>query len=140
MKLKLIRDKFTDLTTTGKLYIDGVFFGYVLEDVVRPAGQKVKDKTAIPYGTYRVTWEKSPRLSAQRGHDFYTPRLNAVPGFDGVLMHVGNYARDTSGCLLPGLTRVLDMVGSSGTACDRLYPLIEHACAHEGCTIEIIRA
>lgn len=140
MKLKLVRDKFTDITTTGKLYIDGQLFGFVLEDVVRPTGQKVRDKTAIPYGTYRITWEKSPRLSAQKGHDFYTPRLNAVPGFEGVLIHVGNYDRDTSGCLLPGLTRAIDMVGSSKAACDRLYPLIQAACAHEGCTIEITHA
>ena len=113
------------------------FLCFVLEDVVRPVGVKVPGRTAIPAGTYPISFEKSPRLSALKGRDLFTPRLHNVPGFEGVLIHVGNYDQDTDGCLLPGLTRAANFVGSSGPACDKLYPLIQHACAHEGCQIEI---
>ena len=40
--------------TIGKLYINGDYFCDTLEDVVRPIGEKVYGKTAIPEGTYTI--------------------------------------------------------------------------------------
>lgn len=74
-----------------------------LEDRYREPGQvKVPGKTCIPCGRYPLTIERSPRLSEQAGHDVFTPRLHDVAGFQGILIHPGNFERDTLGCLLPG--------------------------------------
>lgn len=62
---------------------------------------KVKGKTAIPYGTYRVAWTLSNRFGRS------TLQLLGVPGFGGIRIHPGNDADDTEGCLLPGLSRPL---------------------------------
>ena len=49
---KIVREKYTEQTTLGKLYApDGSYFGYILEDTVRPFGIKVHGCTAIPGGT-----------------------------------------------------------------------------------------
>jgi hypothetical protein len=86
--------------TLGELLYNGKFFCYTLEDVVRPAGDKVPGATAIPAGTYPVTIERSPAFR------MLTPRLHRVPGFEGVLIHAGNDAKDTRGCLLVGLAKL----------------------------------
>jgi hypothetical protein len=86
--------------TLGKLSIDGNFFCYTLEDVVRPAGAKVAGATAIPAGVYLVTIERSPTFR------MLTPRLHKVPGFEGVLIHPGNGPGDTRGCVLVGLAKL----------------------------------
>lgn len=126
---KIVRDTYTDTTVTGKLYLNGEWLCYTLEDAVRNPGVKIYGRTAVPAGTYPLTFEKSPRLSAKAGHDFLTPRMHDIPGFLGCLWHVGNYATDVEGCVALGLTRVKDFVGSSKAACDKVYPLVRAACA-----------
>ena len=80
------------------------------------ASKKIMHKTAIPTGTYKVTMNViSPRFSKK---DFYKknacdgrlPRLIDVPGFDGVLIHVGNTAEDSSGCILVGRNKQVGKV------------------------------
>lgn len=122
MKLLLQRETYTNTTTIGRLYLDGVFQCFTLEDKVRPSGIYIYGETAIPAGKYAVTWGKSPRFG------FFTPRLLDVPGFQGILIHVGNYAKDTHGCILLGLDKHADWIGSSGPAIKKVYPLIEKAC------------
>lgn len=58
---------------------------------------KVKGKTCIPSGRYKLAWTWSP--SRKRN----TLRLLDVPGFKGILIHTGNDPDDTEGCLCPGL-------------------------------------
>ena len=85
----------------GQLTLNGRLFSYTLEDVVRaPGARKVKHETAIPAGTYRVTLEMSPRFKR------LLPRLHNVPGFDGILLHSGNTAADSSGCILLGYSKL----------------------------------
>lgn len=99
LQLDLIRQPSANGCTIGQLFINGKFFCYTLEDVVRATG-KVPGATAIPAGTYRVTIERSP------GFNIITPRLHGVPGFEGVLIHAGNSAADTRGCILVGLAKL----------------------------------
>jgi len=130
VRLELKRREFTDKSTVGSLYVDGVFECFTLEDVIRAPGVKVQGQTAIPYGEYRVTWERSPRFSKIAGRDFFTPRLHDVPGFEGVLMHSGNTAEDTEGCIILGRTYLAshpDFVGESRAACAAFYAKVEAA-------------
>ncbi len=132
LELMLIRDRFTDVATTGRLLYDGKPFGYVCEDVDRGldaamsrakiAEMKIPGRTAIPTGRYEIGWVHSP----SRGK--FTPRLLDVPGFRGILIHSGNTAIHTEGCLLPGMGRKTDRVDRSSTACSWLYARIRAAC------------
>lgn len=91
--------------TEGKLYINGVYYCDTLEDPNRDLNksgvfdngeQKVYGNTCIPYGTYKVILNESPRFKR------VLPRLLNVPSFEGILIHAGNTVKDTSGCILVG--------------------------------------
>lgn len=94
MKLTVNRADPRDGAMMGMLFIDSVMFCMTLEDVSRPA--KIAHETAIPAGTYKVTMELSPKFKKR------LPLLHDVPGFTGILIHSGNTAEDTWGCILVG--------------------------------------
>lgn len=121
MKLLLIRKNYTDSSTIGDLFIDGIYECHTLEDKVRPAGEKVFGKTAIPAGTYEVIVNFSNRFQT------LMPLLLAVPGFEGVRIHCGNTAADTEGCILVGYTVGEDFLGDSRKAFSVLFPKIQAA-------------
>ncbi len=121
MKIDIKRRPSTATSTLSEWLVDGVFECYGIEDVVRPAGEKVWGKTAIPAGTYQVVVSWSPRFKRQ------LPLLLNVPGFAGVRIHSGNTSADTEGCLLPGTGAGKDMVTNSRVAFDKLFKKIEAA-------------
>ena len=117
LELKLKRIAVRENYTIGHLYVNGKYFCDTLESADRGLDQKmpldellkikVRGKTAIPAGTYRITMNhKSPKFSKSayyRGFcGGYLPRLLDVPGFEGVLIHRGNRENATEGCLLVG--------------------------------------
>ena len=114
MEIKLTREIFTPESTIGKLTINGQFVCYTLEDCDRflekDPSKKIKGKTAIPTGRYGISRTLSPRFKK------VLPRLANVPGFEGVLIHTGNTAKDTEGCILVGRTRSVNVVGESRLA------------------------
>ncbi len=105
MKIQVARRALRPDYTIGAMYLDGRYFCDTLEDAVRPA--KIKHRTAIPAGNYRVIVNRSPKF----GRDL--PRLLEVPGFDGILIHRGNTAADTSGCILVGENKAVGKVVNS---------------------------
>lgn len=113
MELKLTRDVFTDQSTLGRLYINGVFECVTLEDPFR-LGPKIAGNTCIPYGTYEVVLVPSPRFHKKM------PRLLNVPGFEGILIHVGNSPSDTDGCILVGQSQGIGVIFKSQAAWDEL--------------------
>lgn len=137
MELELIRDTFTDKSTTGRLNVDGAFECYVLEDKDRDLwategidkinAKKVHGETCIPYGRYQVVVTKSARFSQLLGHDVYLPLLLNVPGYDGIRIHTGNKPADTEGCLLPCCQRVVDFGSHSTEAFVKLNDKINAA-------------
>lgn len=93
-EMLLRRYLYTDTTTIGKLYINGVFFCYTLEDAVRGDHIKVMGKTAILAMTYRVVLSLSTRFKK------ILPEILNVPYFVGIRMHGGNKHEDTEGCVV----------------------------------------
>lgn len=135
MELNIKRIARRETYTIGRLYIDGKYFCDTLEDKDRGLRQdmpiaviratKRKGITAIPTGRYRVTLAvQSPKFSKRAIYQFcngYLPRLINVPGYDGVLIHIGNTARDTEGCLLVGKNTQIGKVLDSRKTFIELY-------------------
>ena len=94
MKLTLVRRWFGPDKTIGKLYVNGIFRYFVLEDLVRPEGETVPKQTAIPYGKYPISVSHSPRLGRK------LPLIENVPNFSGIRIHAGVDEKWTEGCLL----------------------------------------
>ncbi len=113
MKLLLKRLHRTDKSTVGELSINGIFECYTLEDIEREV--KIKGKTAINKGTYKVIINRSNRFKKDM------PLLLSVPNFEGVRIHSGNKAEDTEGCILVGTSRSLDFIGNSRVAYNKLF-------------------
>lgn len=138
MKLKLIRDTFTEKSTIGSLYVNDTFECFIIEDTVRT--EKIAGITAIPYGTYKIVVTKSNRFSQMAGHDVYLPLLLNVPNYEGVRIHTGNKPEDTEGCLLPGTAKSKDFLSNSRTAFIKLNDKINQAIkAGQIVTIEITK-
>ena len=113
--------------TIGRMYIDGKYVCDTLEDTDRGLKQsmsleeikkkKIYGKTAIPTGTYKVTMDVvSPKFKNKTWAKPYggkLPRLLDVPGYEGVLIHPGNTADSTNGCVLTGINSVVGKVMNS---------------------------
>lgn len=153
MKLTLKRRYTAQTYTIGTLSIDGLPFCDTLEDADRGlhAGMtskeikanKVPGKTAIPKGVYTVNMNTvSPRFKARswaRPYGGIVPRLEAVPGFLGVLIHPGNSAEDTEGCILVGRNTVVGgLTDSVKTYLKLMNLLIAARDRGETITIEIV--
>lgn len=116
-ELVLTRTTPTEKCTIGELSLRGTRLCYTLEDVERD--QKVYGETAIPATTYDVELSHSPKFKKT------LPRLLNVLGFRGVLIHSGNTAADTEGCILVGTTKVPDSIGGSRIALKALIALLQ---------------
>ena len=134
MTILLKRIALRDTYTIGKLYIDGQYMCDTCEDKVRDLSKekKVYGETAIPYGTYKVSWTYSPKFKK------YMPLLEDVPQFAGIRIHSGNTAKDSLGCILVGENKQKGMVLNSRATVNKIYPIIKKGClSKEGCKIII---
>ena len=126
--------------TIGKLYINNVYFCDTLEDSDRGLDssmpisilklKKLAHITAIPTGRYQVVMNViSPKLSRSNFYKQFgggrVPRLLNVPAYDGILIHCGNTAKDTDGCILVGKNTKVGMVLESKDTYAKLYPILE---------------
>jgi hypothetical protein len=131
MNIQLKRRYLGEGYTIGTLSIDGQYFCDTLEDAVRQV--KVYGKTAIPYGRYNIILNVSPHFGR------ILPRLIDVPQFEGVLIHRGNTAEDTAGCILVGENKVKGKVINSTPYEIGLVKMMHEAIDRgEKITIEII--
>lgn len=154
MRLKLERRWKKATYTIGILYVDGVRFCETLEDRERGLTQKdsikqiqalkVYGETAVPVGKYRVAMHiLSPKYASVSWYKQLTggkmPRLLDVPGFDGILIHPGNTALDTLGCILVGRNTKVGQLTESRATFEKLYKRMKTAADKgEVITIEII--
>lgn len=142
MKLELERKWPKATYTIGRLYVDGVLFCNTLEDRDRGLKQsdsldyiktrKVYGETAIPKGTYTVSMNvTSPKYAAVSWYwqlcKGKMPRLQNVPGFDGILIHPGNTALDTLGCILVGKNTKVGQLTESKAVFKALYKEMKKA-------------
>ncbi len=141
LKLNLFRDYKKSTYTIGNLYINGEWFCNTLEDTDRGLTMndpetkikftKVYGSTAIPRGIYRIDLNtKSLKFSNKSAYQFcggYLPRLVNVPGFSGVLIHIGNTPSDTEGCILVGLNKAKGKVLQSTETFKKLYAILDKA-------------
>lgn len=105
MELTVYRYSSGKDTTLGMLMINGKFAAYTLEDEARTV--KVKSETRIPTGRYKVELRKEGGHHARYSTKFpgiHKGMLHVtnVPGFEWILIHIGNTDKDTDGCLLVG--------------------------------------
>lgn len=141
MKLLLKRFAFKNDYTVGKLYIDNQYFCDTIEDKDRGFNssmsvEEIKSKkqyavTAIPTGTYDITLNVvSPKFKNNKKYAFCggkLPRLLNVKGYDGVLIHIGNTAQDSAGCILVGQNKVVGKVINSTDTFQKLYKVLDQA-------------
>ena len=142
MELRLERKWPKKDYTVGRLYINGELFCNTLEDRIADTNRngifdgtekKVPGETAIPYGTYRIFYGWSPRFGRK------LPRLLNVTAFDGILIHPGNTAVDSAGCILVGLNTKPGRLTQSRIYSDELNKRIDIAQRKgEKITIEIV--
>lgn len=88
--------------------------------------KKIKSKTAIPRGTYRVTLNVvSPKFSLKPYYREYcggrVPRLLNVKGFEGILIHKGISERSSAGCIIVGYNTIKGMVTGTQAAFEKVY-------------------
>lgn len=123
MQLKLNRIFKTNTFTIGELYINEKYVMDTLEDRVRPEGEKIYGKTAIPEGIYEMVLSYSPRFKK------ILPEILNVPNFTGIRIHCGNSSADSSGCILVGTWdgEKEDWISDSKIAFNELMSLLQKA-------------
>lgn len=121
--------------TISHIYINGEYVCDAVEDYDRGLDQsmtekeiakiKVRKQTAIPTGTYQLTMNIiSPKFSQMEYYKKYCkgrmPRLQKVPGFDGILIHRGSSANSSAGCVIVGYNTIKGKVTNSQKAWEKL--------------------
>lgn len=139
MELKLIRKYKKQDYCIGELYIDGKYFCDTIEDKDRGISQnmsvqdilnkKIYGKTAIPTGTYPIVLNvislKFKNRKWAKPMQGKLPRLLNVKGFEGVLIHVGNSAEDSLGCIIVGENKIKGKVINSTKTFNALYDILQ---------------
>lgn len=123
MELKLNRIFLGSSATIGELWVNDTHLCDTLEDRVRPEGEKVYGKTAIPEGTYEVKLTYSPRFKK------ILPEILNVPNFSGIRIHSLNKAEESEGCIGVGEWNGKDTnwISNSRKTFDKLFKLLETA-------------
>lgn len=141
MEIKVKRKWKKEAYTIGKMYINGAYVCDTLEDkdrgltsnmsVAQICGVKVHGETAIPTGRYLVDMKTvSPRFGSRAQYQFCKgrlPRLCNTPGYQGVLIHIGNTAKDTDGCILVGENKAVGQVLNSTATFRKVYAKLKAA-------------
>ena len=143
--MKLLVERFTSDkdATISAIYLDNIFQCFGLEDEYRE--EKVASETCIPTGSYKVGLRTTGGFHARYGKkfsDIHQGMLHVqdVPGFEFILIHVGNTDGNIAGCLLVGTGSRAgegDMpIQSSRVAYKRLYSKVIEAEKKEDLGIE----
>ena len=114
INLLIIRNTFTEVSTIGKLYLNGEWLCDTLEN---PYLDNQRNISCIPAGEYPARLRVA-RESATK--DYLHLLVMDVPNRDLILFHIGNTAKDTRGCVLVGIGTEQDLVKNSRLAMELL--------------------
>ena len=73
---------------------------------------------------------QSPKFKNRAAYKFckgYLPKLLNVKGFDGILIHIGNTAVSSAGCILVGQNKAVGQVLNSTETFRKLYGILDEA-------------
>lgn len=101
--LVLIRDIRTETTVMGKLFLNGAFICYTLENSTK----------TIPEGVYSIQNSYSPKFKRELPLIF---NATTVKSSRGVRFHRGNSYKDSSACVLCGMGRNTEKLTISDSA------------------------
>ena len=119
MIVQVKREKSINGAIPSKVYTDGAFFGYGLEN----------EEYKIPAGKYDVSASTSGTFKANK---LYL----SVPGRSGIMFHGGNTKDDTKGCILVAAVRNVSTI--VGDKSGELYQLLNAAAdAGEGVAVVV---
>ena len=100
-KIRLLRSHLPDGSATfGKLIVPDGWYCYTLEN---PWLYNAPETSCIPPGVYKLHQRLSPIVErTTRGKFNVGWEVSGVPGRSYIMIHPGNYDKDTQGCILPG--------------------------------------
>ena len=120
--------------TLGRVFVDGEYFCYSLEDLSRPVGVKFNGETCLSEGVYKMGVTLSPRFGKDLIQLYTEPDHTIDKGgitFTGVRLHGGNDINDSEGCpLLGAKTNNLDKVWECSSVNSRLIQLVQYSENH----------
>jgi uncharacterized Zn-binding protein involved in type VI secretion len=116
----LTRNWQTTESTIGVFSIEGSDInGYMVEEK-GPSTTRSGLQQRVPVGEYELVWHQGARFSKA-----LRLRNALVPDARAILIHVGNTASDTEGCLLPGSGKASNAVTGSLAMTKKIYQHIE---------------
>ena len=129
MKITVIREPVIrpdkgEAFTPGRMYLNGLHFGYTCEDEDRfletvGIREKKHGRTAISRGTFPLEVTFSNRFQRE------LPYVAGVLGFEGIRIHGGNRAEDSLGCILLGQVRTATGIAQCANTVQRLIAMIK---------------
>ena len=122
----VIRPGKVEAFTPGRMYVNGLHFGYTCEDEDRHLEtvgikEKIHGRTAISRGTFPLEVTFSQRFQRE------LPYVAGVLRFEGIRIHGGNRAEDSLGCILLGQVRTATGIAQCANTVNRLIAMIKAA-------------
>ena len=120
--------------TIGRLYVKNELGAAYVCDTLEPPVKPTQrgQYKAIPEGRYMVAVTLSPKFGR------WLPRLLGVPHRSGILIHAGNTAKDTAGCILVGQNLVVGKVLNSRSTLEALLKRLGERPEGEAIYIEVL--
>jgi hypothetical protein len=136
--LTLTRTTLTPDYTLGEMSVDGAEACVTLELPVKDG----LPGSAIPEGTYPVVLAPSPKFEASRdpwvqNYAGQMPHVIHIPNRTLIMIHWGNFAGDTDGCILVGQRAETGYIANSRLTFATLFIKIQMGIRAGGCSLTI---